>query len=147
MTIYVVLKKLQSLMIDLMTNIDAIYSANLVKFRKAKGYKSAESLAEVIEVSPRTIQRWEAGETLPPSEKIDEIAAKLGKQVQDFFIPGEAVVIGAPISMKRVAERIGAIPDHVYELTDDYEIPKDLWDDFIDVVRADCKKKPSRSMA
>jgi hypothetical protein len=49
--------------------------------------------------------------------------------------------------MKRVAERIGAIPDHVYELTDDYEIPKDLWDDFIDVVRADCKKKPSRSMA
>jgi transcriptional regulator with XRE-family HTH domain len=118
MTNFVVLKKLQSLMIDLMTNIDAIFAKNLVKYRKAGGYNSADSFAEVVELSLRTLQRYEAGERLPSSEKIEEMARKLGVRPQDFFKVDEAIVI------EKKPEIIPA-PAIIKMLT---EVPGEAWE-------------------
>jgi transcriptional regulator with XRE-family HTH domain len=128
MTETVVLKKLQSFMIDLMTNLDAIFSKNLVKYRKAKGYASADSFAEAIEISLRTLQRYEAGERLPSSDKIEKMASMLGVQVQEFFKTEETIVIERSEPISLVAKRLLAIPDEIYDLAIKVGPGHEIWD-------------------
>lgn len=99
-----------------MTKLDAIFAKNLVSLRKAKGYSSAESFAEELEISLRALQRYESGKRLPASELIEEMAAKLGVQAQDFFRAGEAVVIEKPQPMSVLARKLMSVPDEIYEL-------------------------------
>lgn len=126
MTEMVVLKKLQCLMIDLMTKLDAIFSKNLVTIRKASGYASAESFAEALGISLRALQRYESGDRMPSSEKIEQIAEKLGREPQDFFRTEEGRVRVLPVS--EMVKRLVCVPDDIYDLAMKVKLDDSAWD-------------------
>ena len=54
-----------------------IFSQNLIRFRKQKGYSQAD-LAKVSGISNRMIGHYETSDTIPPLEKIEALAKALG---------------------------------------------------------------------
>lgn len=55
----------------------SIFSQNLIRFRKQKGYSQAD-LAKVSGISNRMIGHYETSDTIPPLEKIEALAKALG---------------------------------------------------------------------
>ena len=52
--------------------------------RKSAGY-SQDEFSEIIGVSSKTLQRWEAGERSPRMEEIKSIAEKLDTPIEEFI--------------------------------------------------------------
>lgn len=62
----------------------SIFSLNLIRYRKEKGFSQAD-LAEVSGISNRMIGHYEVSSTLPPIEKIEAIAKALGIKPSQLF--------------------------------------------------------------
>ena len=59
-------------------NIDrSLFSQNLIRYRKQKGFSQAD-LAKAAGISSRMIGHYEISDTIPPIEKIDALAKALG---------------------------------------------------------------------
>ncbi len=69
-----------------MTELAAItLGAKIRQARKDAGYRNAESFAVTLDVSHRTIQRWEANEGEPSIARLRQIAAVTDKPLSYFF--------------------------------------------------------------
>jgi len=55
----------------------SIFSRNLIRFRKQKGYSQAD-LAKASGISNRMIGHYEISDTIPPIEKIEALSNALG---------------------------------------------------------------------
>jgi transcriptional regulator with XRE-family HTH domain len=62
----------------------SIFSQNLIRYRKQKGYSQAD-LAQATGLSNRMIGHYEVSSTLPPIEKIKIIANALGIKLSQLF--------------------------------------------------------------
>lgn len=60
-----------------MTSERSIFSKNLIRFRKKKGFSQAD-LAKQSGISNRMIGHYEVSDTIPPIEKIEALAKALG---------------------------------------------------------------------
>ncbi len=59
-------------------------AARLVALRKAAGLSQAE-LAELVDVSPKSIAYWETSATPPRSDVLPQLAKALGVSVEDIL--------------------------------------------------------------
>ena len=74
-----------------MTSERSIFSKNLIRFRKQKGFSQAD-LAKESGISNRMIGHYEVSDTIPPIEKIEALAKALGvKPSQLLDDNGESV--------------------------------------------------------
>jgi len=60
-----------------MNNDRSLFSQNLIRYRKQKGFSQAD-LAKEAGISSRMIGHYEISDTIPPIEKIDALAKALG---------------------------------------------------------------------
>ena len=61
-----------------------IFARNLRRLRLEKGY-TQEQLAEMMNVSPKSVSRWECGNTLPDVMQLPELARVYGVTVEDLY--------------------------------------------------------------
>lgn len=62
----------------------------LLRQRRTEKQISQEALARHLNVSVRTVVRWERGENSPPADKLYDIALVLGCGVMDLIEENEA---------------------------------------------------------
>ena len=67
-----------------MVSINRRIGRRVAECRKTAGL-SQEQLAEKLQVTPETVSRLERGATLPPIERMQEIATLLGVELSDLF--------------------------------------------------------------
>ena len=87
----------------------AILAENIKKYRLAKGL-TQEQTAELLQVNPQTVSRWECGTTLPDALTLPRLAKLFGVTVDDFYRKLSVVY-------ENYAQRLSA----VYEKTRDPE--------------------------
>ncbi len=61
--------------------------ARLVEARAARRIKTQKKLAEILEVDPSTVSRWEKGEIAPDADALTGLASKLNVR-REFFLRG-----------------------------------------------------------
>lgn len=59
--------------------------ARIREARRDAGYRNVESLAVLLHVGQRTLQRWETNQSEPSVKNLREIAALTGKPLDYFF--------------------------------------------------------------
>jgi len=64
--------------------------ARIRKARRDAGYKNVESLAVLLNVGQRTVQRWETDKSAPSIAKLMVVARLTGKPLS-FFIEDDKV--------------------------------------------------------
>lgn len=82
-----------------------ILSENLKRFRLEKNY-TQEDVANILNVNPQTISRWECGTTMPDVLLLPQISEIYGITIDDLYRKSS-------IAYKNYAQRLAA----VYELT------------------------------
>lgn len=75
------------------------------KARGGKGY-TQEELAQILDVSPVTLSRWETGSRHPSFGKIEQYAQAVGKPLAYFFEP-EPPEDDSVDALLRVVSRLG----------------------------------------
>ncbi len=65
--------------------------------RKEKGY-TGERLAEMLDVSPQAISKWENGRCLPETQLLPELARVLGCTIDALLMPRELLVLEAVVA-------------------------------------------------
>jgi transcriptional regulator with XRE-family HTH domain len=68
-----------------MEYIRQILASNLLRLRKSKGLTQVQ-IAEMIESTPASYNRWEKGVNWPDPESLEKIALALGVKSSEFFI-------------------------------------------------------------
>ena len=76
--------------VTLASGQDCRYSVHMVaeigkKIEQARGELSREKLARELDVSERTVYRWEKGANVPPSDMLARIAEITARPVEWFF--------------------------------------------------------------
>jgi transcriptional regulator with XRE-family HTH domain len=64
--------------------------ARIREARRGAGYRNVESLAVLLRVGQRTVQRWETDRSEPSISRLREIAALTGKPLSYFLATNEA---------------------------------------------------------
>lgn len=67
-----------------MKTAQEILAANLKRLRKERGFTQS-SLAEAVEIAPRSYQKYEQAETFPDDQNLDKLAKVFGVAVADLF--------------------------------------------------------------
>lgn len=94
-------------MAKILTNFEI--GNRLKELRKRKGY-SQEKLAELMEVSRFQVQKYERGQDMMNTEKLQLAANALSVPVQEFFVDGgEALPLG--LEEKLLLDSYRAIPN------------------------------------
>lgn len=100
--------------------IREIFSKNLKKARKIKGFKSSRMLAEKIDVAPITLALIESGSRMPSEDTLAKIAAGLDCEETDLFKdPNDKPKINPDdliASLKAAIHLIDKIPPKYIEL-------------------------------
>jgi len=88
-------------------NSKRIFIENLGRLRRKK-YRSQASFAEALDVSDRTYQRYEQGETEPDTEMLDRLARALDCKPWELFMP-EAEINRRPSASEKLLRCIDII--------------------------------------
>jgi transcriptional regulator with XRE-family HTH domain len=106
--------------------LDMIFARSLEAIRKERNL-SRDEFANELNISPRALQRYESGVRLPSSKKIEEMAALLNIEPEDFFVTEKILKQRVTGVVSIFAKKILNVPDQVYYLAEQVGPLHEAW--------------------
>lgn len=108
-----------------MENIKTIVCRNFNRLVDSSG-KTKREIAQQMNISEATLQRWKNGISFPELPNIEKLAVILKVQETEFYKTEESVAQKAePVSI--FAKKLMAIPDEVYDYAQDISLDNKIW--------------------
>lgn len=104
-----------------MENIRTTVCSNFNRLVDSSG-KTKREIAQQMQVSEATLQRWKSGVSFPELPNLEKLAKILGVDEREFYSSHEPVVKHEPVS--KTLQKILNVPDDVYDLAAKLGDPK-----------------------